>query len=96
MNKNILPAVWAMRRKRNLITGEIIKYKTRLNVHGGKQIQGLDYFETYSPVATWVVIRSIMIICTILKWNSKQIDFVQAFPQANIEHDMYMLSLIHI
>ena len=31
-----------------------------------------------------------MIMCTILKWNSKQIDFVQAFSQANIKHDMHM------
>ena len=79
-----------MRRKRDLIIGEIIKYEARINVHGVKQMQGLDYFETYSPVATWVVIRFIMIICTILKWNSKQFDFVQAFLQADIEHDMYM------
>ena len=54
--KNILPAVWAMKRKRDILTGKITKYKARLNVHGGKQIQGRDYFETYSPVATWVAI----------------------------------------
>ena len=88
--KNILPAVWAMRRKRDLITGKILKYKARFNVHGGKQIYGLDYFETYSPVATWVVIRFILILSITLKWNSKQIDFIMAFPQADIEHDMYM------
>ena len=38
MNKNILPAVWAMRRRRDLITREIIEYKARFNVHGGKHI----------------------------------------------------------
>ena len=54
-------------------------------MHGGEQMQGLDYFEPYSPVATWVVIKFIMIICTILKWNCGQ-----AFPQANVGHDMYM------
>ncbi len=32
-----LPAVWAMRRKRNLTTYEITKYKARLNINGGKQ-----------------------------------------------------------
>ena len=83
--KNILPAVWAMRRKRDLITNKILKYKARLNVHGGKQIYGLDYFETYSPVATWIVIRFIMILSIILKWNSKQIDFIMAFLQEDIE-----------
>ena len=30
---NILPSIWSMRRKRNLVTNEITKYKARLNVH---------------------------------------------------------------
>ena len=31
-----------------------------------------------------------MILCLMLGWKSRQVDFVLAFPQANIEHDMYM------
>ena len=89
-DKNVLPSVWAMKRKRDILTGKITKYKARLNVHGGKQIHGQDYFETYSPVATWIVIRFVMILCLMLGWKSRQVDFVLAFPQANIEHDMYM------
>ena len=33
----IQQSVWAMRRKRNLTTGEIVKHKARLNLHGGMQ-----------------------------------------------------------
>ena len=33
---DILPSVWSMQRKRNLVTNKITKYKARLNVHGGK------------------------------------------------------------
>ena len=40
---NILPSVWAMRRKRDLSTGEITKWKARLNVDGSKQQYGIDY-----------------------------------------------------
>ena len=69
--KNVLPSVWAMKRKRDILTGKIIKYKARLNVHGGKQIYGQDYFETYSPVATWIVIRFVMILCLMLAWKSR-------------------------
>ena len=47
-------------------------------------------FETYSPVATWMVNRFIMILSVILKWNSKQIYFIMAFQVADIVHDMYM------
>ena len=28
-----------------------------LNVHGGKQTYGVNYFETYAPVVTWFAIR---------------------------------------
>ena len=41
-------------------------------------------------MATWIVIRFVMILCLMLGWKSRQVDFVLAFPQANIEHDMYM------
>ena len=37
--RNVLPAVWAMKRKRDILTGKITKYKARFNVHGGKQIR---------------------------------------------------------
>jgi len=29
---DVIPSVWAMRRKRDLMTNEIIKYKSRLNL----------------------------------------------------------------
>ena len=46
----ILPSVWSMRRKRLIKTGEIYKWKARLNVGGHKQCKGIDYNLTYSPV----------------------------------------------
>ena len=56
-DEEVIPSVWAMRQKRNLTTNEITKYKARLNVHGGKQTFGVNYFETYAPVVTWFAIR---------------------------------------
>ena len=79
-----------MRRKRNLTTNEITKYKARLNIHGGKQTFGVNYFDTYAPVVTWFAIRLIIIFAVSLKYCLKQVDFVMAFPQAPIENDMYM------
>jgi hypothetical protein len=52
----VLPAVWAMRRKRDIATQEVYKWKARLNAHGGKQTQRLNYWETYAPVASWASI----------------------------------------
>jgi hypothetical protein len=52
-NIKVLPSVWAMRRKRDLTTGENIKWKARLNVDGSKQQYGIYYGETHAPVASW-------------------------------------------
>jgi len=86
----VLPAVWAMRRKRRIATGEVYKWKARLNIDGSKQIHGQDYNETYAPVATWASIRLMLIHSIINKWHTRQIDYVQAYTQADIEKDTYM------
>ncbi|KAL7530988.1 hypothetical protein ACHAWF_008366 [Thalassiosira exigua] len=85
-----VPSVWSMRRKRDLTTNEIKKYKARLNVHGGKQTYGVNYFETYAPVVTWFAIRLMIVFGITFGWTLKQIDFVMAYPQAPIECDLYM------
>ncbi len=45
-NIRIVPSVWLMQCKRDLTTNEIKLHKARLNLHGGKQIYGMNYFET--------------------------------------------------
>jgi hypothetical protein len=87
---DILPSVWAMRRKRRIKTREVYKWKARLNLHGGRQKQGVNYWETYAPVVTWSAIRLVLILSIMLKWHTRQIDFVLAYPQADVECDMYM------
>ena len=86
----IQQSVWAMRRKRNLTTGEIVKHKARLNLHGGMQEYGVNYYETYSPVVTWFAIRLMIVFSILFNRAMRQIDFVMAYPQAPIEMDMYM------
>jgi Reverse transcriptase (RNA-dependent DNA polymerase)/GAG-pre-integrase domain len=86
----VLPAVWAMRRKRRLATGEPYKWKARLNVRGGKQEYGVNYWETYAPVIAWDTIRLFLVLSLLNKWHTRQIDFVLAYPQADIECPIYM------
>ena len=86
----ILPAVWSMKRKRRVATGEVYKHKARLNVGGHKQEYGVNFWETYSPVVNWFTIRLFLTLALIFQWHTRQIDFVLAFPQADVECDMYM------
>ena len=86
----ILPSVWSLKRKRDIKSRQVYKWKARLNVHGGRQVHGINYWETFSPVVTWITIRILLILTILNKWYSRQVDFVLAFPQAKIETDMYM------
>jgi len=48
----ILPAIWSFRRKR-APDWTVIKYKARVCPHGGKQVEGENYWATYAPVVNW-------------------------------------------
>jgi hypothetical protein len=69
-----------MQCKQNLTTNEIIKHKARLNLHGSKQVFGMNYFETYAPVVTWFAIRLTIVIGIIFTWALCQVDFIMAYP----------------
>jgi hypothetical protein len=52
----IMPAVWSMKRKRKITTREVYKWKARLTLDGSRQKHGVNYWETYAPVASWPMI----------------------------------------
>jgi hypothetical protein len=86
----LLSSVWQMKRKRKPSTGEISKYKARMNVDGSKMVKGLHYEETYAPVVQWSTIGFFMTMAILSKWHTRQLDFVLAYTQADIERDLYM------
>ena len=86
----ILDSIWAMKRKRDILTQQIIKWKARLNVHGGKKEHGVHYWETYAPVVNWFSIRLLLSQALLNNWHTRQVDFVIAYPQAEPECEMYM------
>jgi hypothetical protein len=86
----ILPAVWSMKRKRRIATREVYKWKARLNLGGHKMIYGRDYDETYAPALSWTTIRLFLTLSILRKWHSRQIDFVLAYPQADIPKRTFM------
>ena len=82
-------AVWSMKRKRNPL-GQIVKYKARLCAHGGQTVQGIHYTNTFAPVVTWTTIRFLLILSLVHNWHTRQLDFILAYPQAKVSHDLYM------
>jgi histone deacetylase 1/2 len=84
-----VPAIWSFRRKR-APDWTITKWKARLCPHGGKQVEGENFWETYAPVVTWSTVRLTLILSLITGLKSRQCDFVQAYTQAPLDTDIYM------
>ena len=86
---NILPGTWALRIKR-FPDGRFRKIKARFCARGDKQIEGIDYFDKYAPVVSWSTVR--LLLCTSISqgWKTKQVDFSNAFVQAELEEDVYI------
>eukprot|EP00957_Ditylum_brightwellii_P159364 12130802-Ditylum_brightwellii.AAC.1 len=86
----VLPAVWQMKRKRDIKTRLIKKYKARLNIDGSRMQHGVHYDQTYAPVANWNSSRTMLIMSALNNWHTRQIDYVLAFPQAPVDQQLFM------
>ena len=55
-------------------------------------IKGVDYFETYAPVVSWTTVRLVMTLAVNLGLKSKQVDYNNAFVQAELKpgEEVYM------
>ena len=75
----IVNMIWSMKRKRRIDTREIYKWKARLNVHGGQQQYGINYWETYAPVVMWTTLWFFFVLSLLRGWHTRQLDFVLGF-----------------
>jgi hypothetical protein len=85
----LLSSIWSYRRKRKT-NRDLLKYKARICVDGSQQAHGRDFWELYAPVVSWSTVRLVLLLSTILNLKSRQVDYTQAFPQADLEDPVYM------
>ena len=86
---NIIPGTWVFKLKW-LPDGSPLKYKARYCVRGDKQVEGIDYFETYAPVVQWSTIRLVLTMVLANGWTTKQVDYTNAFTQADLKEEVYI------
>ena len=89
--KNIVTCKWVFRLKRKA-DESIDKYKARLVARGFTQIHGVDYYETYSPVARLPSFRMILALAARHDWEIDAFDFNSAYlnGKLNEAEEIYM------
>jgi len=65
------------------------KLKARFTPKGCSQKQGVDYKETWAPVAKLVTLRVFLCLVAILQLSTGQLDLKTAFLNASLEEEIY-------
>ncbi|GKF02318.1 retrovirus-related pol polyprotein from transposon TNT 1-94, partial [Tanacetum coccineum] len=87
--KTIIGSKWVFRNKRDE-TGIVIKNMERLVAQGYNQQKGIDYDETFAPVARLEEIRIFLAFATYMNFIVYQMDVKSAFLNDKLKEEVYV------
>jgi hypothetical protein len=74
----VVSSIWLFKIK-HVVDGSIEKHKERFVSHGFSQKEGIAYEETFTPVARYTLIRTIIALAAKMKWKLHQMDMKTTF-----------------
>ncbi|GJV87258.1 retrovirus-related pol polyprotein from transposon TNT 1-94 [Tanacetum coccineum] len=87
--KTIIGLKWVFRNKRDE-TRIVIKNKAQLVAQGYNQQEGIDYNETFAPIARLEAIRIFLAFATYMNFTVYQMYFKSAFINGKLKEDVYV------
>lgn len=88
-DKNVIGTKWVFKNKLNE-NGEVIRNKARLVCKGYAQQEGIDFEETFAPVARLEAIRMFLALSSFQKFKVFQMDMKSAFLNGDLEEEVYI------
>lgn len=89
MSKNCIDSKWVFKLKRDT-NGKIARFKARLVARGFNQKEGIDYDQTYAPVARFAIVRFLLAASVTFGWLTRHIDIKSAYLNGHLKEELYM------
>ena len=70
--------------------GTMERYKTLLVILGNHQVEGIDYTETFAPVAKMVTVRTFLVFAASQNWEVHQMDVHNTFLHGDLQEEVHM------
>eukprot|EP00253_Pinus_taeda_P031422 PITA_31422 len=88
-DKNVIGTKWIFKNKLNE-NGEVIRNKARLVCKGYAQQEGIDFKETFAPIARLEAIRMFLALSSFQKFKVFQMGVKSAFLNGDLEEEVYI------
>jgi hypothetical protein len=88
-DRNLISVKWVFALKTDK-DGNITKYKARLCTRGFTQVPGIDFQDTYAPVASSTSIRVFLAYAALNNLDVRYADFVAAFLNGSLQEELYL------
>ena len=88
-HKPVVSSKWIFKTKHS-VDGSIDNYKAIFVARGLSQKEGIDYEETFEPVARYTSIRTILALASSMKRKLHQMDVKTTFLNGLIEEEVYI------
>jgi hypothetical protein len=88
-DKSMVSSKWIYKIK-HAVDGSVEKFKAIFVARGFTQKEGIDYEETFSPVARYTSIRTIIALASVLGWKLHHMDVKTTFLNGKFEHEVFV------